>query len=271
MNENKCTLMKQKNGLTDEIVQSLHFLVYKSTRYEFLFFSLITDPGIKKKKCWIARPSFCPLKARTIDRKMQENVSLPIRIARRVRDNEISSIFERKNYDLSVFHDKCNDHSSSWQANSLEYPEKQQPCFIFLFPALWKALATRCHRSTDRTSPGLLHHFYTGHISYRPNVPTNDALFRAQFGGEPGRVPVKQMRAKWAKSIRQNVVPLFRPIDRPTNLISLEIFLTPLTRKSLGQLVSIFTSFHSFPLGTSKGLLNRLLFRNDKSNIRNLF
>lgn len=55
------------------------------------------------------------------------------------------------------------------------------------------------------------------------NVPTNDALFRTQFGESRARDLAEQMRAKWAKSTRQNVVPLpGRSIDLQ-NLISLRI------------------------------------------------
>lgn len=52
----------------------------------------------------------------------------------------------------------------------------------FLLEKLWISLASRSSGSNDRTRPWPLHHFYTHHISCRPNVPTNDALFRTQFG-----------------------------------------------------------------------------------------
>lgn len=96
------------------------------------------------------------------------------------------------------------------------------PNFIFLLSFLARLFHPMLSWKQRSNEPWLLHHFYVRHISCWPNVPTNDALFRTQFGES-------QAGTSWNKCARNGprasgrMSFLFRAIDRPTSLISLRV------------------------------------------------
>lgn len=87
--------------------------------------------------------------------------------------------------------------------------------FFFFPPRKTRtSLASRCSGSNDRTKPWPLHHFYTRHISCRPNVPTNDALFRTQFGQRQAGTSQNKCARNGPRASGRMSFPL--PADRST-------------------------------------------------------